>query len=372
MPKKHPKEQVEETANSIKRFGWKQPLVIDKDGVIVVGHCRFLAAKKLGKKVAPCILADDLTDEEVKAYRLVDNKTNESDWDLDLLDLELRELDALDFDMDRFGFDLSFGDDPQATEAVDDGYDPGQDVEPKTKPGEIYQLGDHRLIVGDATNPDTIKNLMGGAVADMLLTDPPYNVDYQGGTGMKIQNDNMSDGDFLRFLGRLFRVADGVLKPGGAFYIWHADSEGYNFRKACFDTGWKVRQCLIWKKNSLVLGRQDYQWIHEPCIYGWKDGAAHTWEGDRKQTTVLCFDRPARSDLHPTMKPVPLFAYQIQNSSRPGEVVLDVCGGSGTSVIACEQMGRRCHTCEIDPRYADKIIDRWESYTGKKAVVCNG
>ena len=324
-------------------------------------------------KTAPCILADDLTDEEIKAYRLADNKTNESEWDLDLLDLELGELDSLDFDMSEFGFTLSGNEDPSPdVDAVDDGYDCDRDVEPRTKLGEMYQLGDHRLIVGDSTDPSTIARLMGGDAADLLLTDPPYNVDYQGGTGMKIQNDNMEDGEFLRFLGKLFSAADRALKPGGVFYVWHADSEGYNFRRACLDTGWKVRQCLVWKKNSLVLGRQDYQWIHEPCLYGWKDGAAHTWEGDRKQTTVLCFDRPVKSDLHPTMKPIPLFAYQIGNSTKPGEIVLDVCGGSGTTMIACEQLGRKCYMAELDPKYADRIIDRWEAFTGRRAVICNG
>ena len=207
----------------------------------------------------------------------------------------------------------------------------------------------------------------------MLLTDPPYNVDYEGKTKdkLKIKNDKMNNENFRQFLVDAFTNADMVMKPGAVFYIWHADSEGYNFRGACFDAGWTVRQCLIWNKNSMVMGRQDYQWKHEPCLYGWKDGAGHLWAADRKQTTILNFDRPTKSELHPTMKPIPLFDYQIKNNTKGGDAVLDLFGGSGTTLMACEQNGRCCYSMEYDPKYVDVIIDRWEQFTGKKAVRIN-
>ena len=210
---------------------------------------------------------------------------------------------------------------------------------------------------------------MDGAQADLLITDPPYNVDYTGKTkdALKIQNDQMDNDSFRQFLRDAFSNADMVMRPGAAFYIWHADSEGYNFRGACFDIGWKVRECLIWNKNSMVLGRQDYNWKHEPCLYGWKEGAGHLWASDRKQTTVLDFNRPSRSELHPTMKPLELFTYQINNNTHKGDSVLDIFGGSGTTLIACEGIKRKCYTCELDPKYIDVIIGRWEKLTGKKA-----
>ncbi|WP_366941048.1 site-specific DNA-methyltransferase [uncultured Megasphaera sp.] len=211
----------------------------------------------------------------------------------------------------------------------------------------------------------------GGDKADLYLTDPPYNVAYVGKTkdALTIQNDKMADGDFRQFLVDAFSAADAVMKQGAAFYIWHADSEGFNFRGTCNDIGWKVRQCLIWNKNTMVLGRQDYQWKHEPCLYGWKDGASHNWYSDRSQTTVIDMDKPSRSADHPTMKPVPLFAYQIQCSTKPGDIVYDSFGGSGTTLIACEQLQRKAMIMELDPRYVDVIIKRWETLTGKSAVL---
>ena len=245
--------------------------------------------------------------------------------------------------------------------------------EPKSKLGDIYQLGDHRLICGDSTDINVINRLMDGAKVDLYITDPPYNVDYEGKTkdALKIQNDHMEDDKFRQFLRDAFVTADTVMRAGAVFYIWHADSEGYNFRGACRDTGWKVRECLIWNKNSMVLGRQDYQWKHEPCIYGWKEGS-HLWASDRKQTTVLDFQRPNRNGEHPTMKPVALFAYQISNNTHEGDVVLDSFGGSGTTIIACEQLKRKGYACELDPKYVDVIVERWENLTGKKAVLLNG
>ena len=240
---------------------------------------------------------------------------------------------------------------------------------PKSKLGDMYQLGRHRVMCGDALDNTAVTTLMEGSKADLFLTDPPYNVAYVGKTkdALTIKNDKMSDEKFREFLRSAFMNANLFLKEGGTFYIWHADSEGYNFRGACQDVEWKIRECLIWVKNSLVLGRQDYHWKHEPCLYGWKDGAGHIWNSDRKQTTVLEFDRPSRSSEHPTMKPIKLFAYQIQNNTVEGNIVLDTFGGSGTALVACEQVGRSCYTMELDPRYVDVIVERWENLTGKKA-----
>ena len=224
---------------------------------------------------------------------------------------------------------------------------------------------------GDSTSIDAVETLMGGGLADQLITDPPYNVKYTGKTkdALKIQNDNMGDDQFRQFLRDAFVTADAVMKPGAVFYIWHADSEGYNFRGAVHDTGWKVRQCLIWKKQTLVMGRQDYHWKHEPCLYGWKDGAGHLWATDRKQTTILEFDRPSRSGEHPTMKPVALFEYQMLNNTKGADVVLDLFGGSGTTAIAAEKNGRISRLMELDPKYVDVIVKRWQEFTGKSATL---
>jgi len=361
-------EAVKYVAESIKQFGFKVPIVIDSKNIIVAGHTRYKAAKKLSLEQVPCIVADDLTDEQIKAFRLADNKVAEkAEWDFDLLSEELDDL--LDFDMTAFGFeDDMLTEEPEVEE---DDFDEELPEEPWVKPGDIYQLGNHRLMCGDSTVLDDVEKLMGGLQADLLLTDPPYNVDYEGKTKekLKIQNDKMDNDNFRQFLVDAFSNADMVMKPGAVFYIWHADSEGYNFRGACNDVLWKVRQCLIWAKNSMVMGRQDYQWKHEPCLYGWKDGAGHLWASDRKQTTILNFERPTKNDLHPTMKPIALFDYQIKNNTKGGDIVLDLFGGSGTTIMACEQNGRRAYTMEFDPRYAQVIIERWEKFTGGKAVL---
>jgi len=361
---------VKYVAESIKEFGFKVPIVIDKNNVIVAGHTRYKAAKKLKMSEVPCIIADDLTDEQIKAFRLADNKVAEkAEWDFDLLNAELD--DIIDLDMELFGFEDALQDD--AEEAVEDEFEVELPAEPKSKLGDIYQLGNNRLMCGDSTVLEDVEKLMGGEQADMLLTDPPYNVNYEGKTKdkLKIKNDQMGNDNFRQFLTDAFSNADMVMKPGAVFYIWHADSEGYNFRGACFDAGWTVRQCLIWNKNSMVMGRQDYQWKHEPCLYGWKEGAGHLWASDRKQTTVINFDKPTRNDMHPTMKPIPLFDYQIKNNTKGGDVVLDLFGGSGTTIMACEQNGRRGYSMEYDPRYVDVIVDRWEKFTGAKAVLLN-
>lgn len=354
---------------SIEEFGFNDPIGIwGPQNVIVEGHGRLMAAKKLGMKQVPCIRLDDLTDEQRRAYALAHNRTAElSVWDPDLLPLELEDLPS--YDMTEFGFASPAEED--ADEAKEDDYDGSVPEQPRSKLGDLYQLGRHRLLCGDATMIDHVTRLMDGQLADLFITDPPYNVDYTGKTkdNLKIQNDKMENDKFREFLRDSFLSADMVMKPGAVFYIWHADSEGYNFRGACADIGWKVRQCLIWNKNSMVMGRQDYQWKHEPCLYGWKDGAGHLWASDRRQVTVLDFNRPNVNDLHPTMKPIGLFDYQIKNNTKGGDIVLDLFGGSGTTIMACEQNGRSAYTMELDPRYVDVIVDRWERLTGKKAEL---
>lgn len=360
---------VDLVANSLKEFGWKQPIVVDKDYVIIAGHTRLKAAKKLKMEKVPVIVADDLNEQQVKAYRLADNKVAEaSEWDDEMLLDELN--DIFDFDMGDFGFDF-FEDESQEIKK-DEVPEVDEEKEPTTKLGDIWQLGRHRLMCGDSTSLGDVNSLVGGAQIDLFITDPPYNVDYTGKTkeALKIQNDKMEADAFREFLKDAFESANSVMKPGAVFYIWHADTEGYNFRGACKDVGWKIRECLIWNKNTMVMGRQDYHWKHEPCLYGWKEGT-HLWASDRKQTTILNFDRPIKSDMHPTMKPVALFDYQIKNNTKKGDIVLDTFSGSGTTIIACEQNGRIAYCMELDPKYCDVIVRRWENLTGEKAVLLN-
>ena len=365
-------EAVDFVANSIKEFGFKVPIIVDGNNIIVAGHTRYKASLKLGLEEVPCIVADDLSEEQIKAFRLADNKTSEiATWDEALLEKELADLTGL-FDMGDFGFEL-LEDDNSIDEVTEDGYDVQENIpeEPKTKPGDIYKLGNHRLMCGDSTDIETVKKLMDNQLADMLLTDLPYNVNIEGTNGMKIENDNMDSDSFRNFLYRAFNCANEVMKKGASFYIWHGESESFNFRGACVDVGWLIKQCLIWNKNNMVLGRQDYQWKHEPCLYGWKDGASHLWASDRKQTTVIDFNKPQRNGEHPTMKPVGLFDYLIKNNTKPGDVVLDLFMGSGTTIMACEQNGRIAYGMELDPKYVDVIINRWETFTGKKAELLN-
>lgn len=357
--KKHPETQIKNVMQSIKDFGIIQPLVVDKDNVLIIGHCRLIACKRLKLKEAPVVRLEDLTEEEAQKLRLLDNKLNESDWDFDLLAEQIPDLDFSDYDIDWELPDIA-----SETDIVED--EVPEEVEPISQPQDIWILGKHRLMCGDSTDTAAIEMLMGGDKADLYITDPPYNVDYQGKTKdkLKIQNDKMSNDNFRQFLHDAFSAADAVLRKGAVFYIWHADSEGYNFRGACFDVGWKVRECLIWNKNSMVMGRQDYQWKHEPCLYGWKDGASHLWASDRKQTTVMEYDRPNRNGEHPTMKPVGLFAYQISNNTHEDDHVLDSFGGSGTTIMACEQLNRTGYVMELDPHYCDVIIQRYINFKG--------
>lgn len=385
---------VDAVAASIREFGFKVPVIVDGDNVIVAGHTRVKAARKLGMSAIPCIIADDLTPEQIKAFRLADNKVGElAGWEIEKLGKELSEIDM---DMSVFGFDaVEFEEFSEVCE--DEIPDVDEEGDPITKLGDIWQLGRHRLMCGDSTSVESVAVLMDGALADMILTDPPYNVAYEGGTKDKlaIMNDNMDDESFRAFLQDAFCAGDSALKKGGAFYIWHADSEGFNFRYACKAVGWEVRQCLIWNKNALVLGKQDYQWKHEPCLYGWKSGASHYFVKNRKLTTVLNDgvdidvmtsdelrelireiteqssvineNKPTRNGEHPTMKPVGLLSRQIRNSSRIGEKVLDLFGGSGSTLVACEQLDRVCYMMELDPKYCDVVVKRWETLTGEKA-----
>lgn len=359
---------VEYVANSIKEFGFKVPIVLDKNNIIVAGHTRYKAAKLLNITEIPCIIADDLSEEQVKAFRLIDNKAAElSSWDIDLLNLELENIK--DIDMELFDFQIS----NILDNVVDDEYEVELPEDPKTKNGNIYKLGNHYLMCGDSTNAEDVKKLMNNQLADLIVTDPPYNVNYEGKTdnNLKIMNDNMEDNQFYSFLESAFINLYDSIKAGGSIYVFHADTEGLNFRKAMMSSGFKLAECLVWVKNAFVMGRQDYHWKHEPVLYGWKPGASHYFINDRSQSTVLEFDKPIRNEEHPTMKPIDLIAYLINNSSKKDEIVLDLFGGSGTTMIACEQTNRKAFIMELDPRYCDVIVDRWEKFTNQKAELIN-
>lgn len=398
-PRKN-KKAVDAVAASIAEFGFKVPIVADSSGEIIAGHTRYKAAKKLGLETVPVIIADDLSEDQIKAFRLADNKVGElAEWDLDKL---VAELEGIELDMEQFGFeDLDLDKEP----IEEDFYEPEPPDEPKAKPGQIWMLGKHRLMCGDSTSERDISKLMSGAQADLVITDPPYNVNYEGSAKelkhKKIENDSMADSCFHDFLLDFYNLMLLYLKAGGVFYIWHADSEGANFRGALKEAGAQVRECLVWNKSSFVLGRQDYHWKHEPCLYGWKDGAAHYFCKDRTQSTVLddpeldiskmskkelqnalsailsddvpktVIDepKPQANDKHPTMKPVKLIGRLMKNSSRKGWIVADFFGGSGTTLIAAEQLGRRCYMMEYDPAFVDVIIDRWQELTGEEAVL---
>lgn len=386
----HSADQIELLRRNLREFGFVAPIIIDADGNIIAGHGRVMAAAAEGMETVPCVIADGLSEEQRKAYILADNRLCElGGWDSDLLNKELEALDLSGFDVSLTGFALP--DTFDEAEIVEDDPPEVSEDPPVAKLGDIYQLGQHRLMCGDSTSSDDVQMLTGGAQMDMLLTDPPYNVNYKGAAG-KIMHDNLADDKFRTFLASAFRCAAEVMKPGAAFHIWHSDVGGYSFRAACIDAGLRVRQCLVWVKDSFTLGRQDFQWQHEACLYGekeadavseendgyggtclygWVDGK-HYWFKNRKQTTLLYFDRPKRSESHPTMKPVRMFGYEIQCNTKPGWSVLDLFGGSGTTLIACEQSGRKCYMMELDPRYVDVIVKRWEALTGQKAELVGG
>jgi site-specific DNA-methyltransferase (adenine-specific) len=374
--RKHSDDQVAQISASIKEFGWTNPILIDGTNSIIAGHGRLMAARKLKMDEVPTIEISHLTDTQRKALVIADNKLAlNADWDNTLLTIELDELLKDGFALDILGFnqdELAALLEPEQVEGLtDEDAVPDVPEEPKTKLGDIYQLGNHRLMCGDSCSITDMDKLVNDRQVDMWLTDPPYNVAYEGKTkdALTIQNDSMSDDGFRQFLRDAYVTADTVMKAGAVFYIWHADSEGYNFRGAAHDAGWKVRQCLIWKKSTMVMGRQDYHWKHEPCLYGWKEGAGHLWATDRKQTTILEFDKPNRNKEHPTMKPVALFEYQMLNNTKGGDIILDSFGGSGTTLLAAEKNGRIGYLMELDPKYCDVIVKRWEDFTGKKAEL---
>ena len=378
-------EAVAYVEESMKQCENIDPIEVDEDNVILSGHTRLIALKRLGYKDTEVLVVSGLTEEQKRKYRILANKTAEiAQWDFEKLE---KELEGLDFDGFDFGFDFP-EEEEKEPEIIEDLVP--EETEPIAKNGDIWILGRHKLLCGDCTKEANLDKLMEGEAADLLLTDPPYNVNYEGGTGKKIENDNMESSKFQEFLYDAFRNACRVLKEGGAFYIWYASREVVNFSTALERAGLQVRQELIWNKNALVLGRQDYQWKHEPCLYGWKEGAAHYFINDRTlttvqeeeidptkmkkeelvklvlqilgkdvPTTVINEDRPSRSEEHPTMKPIKLIARQVRNSTKQDETVLDLFGGSGSTLIACEQLGRTCRTMELSEHYCDVIIQRY-------------
>jgi len=348
---------VEAVANSIKNFGFKNPIIIDENNVIVAGHTRLKASKRLGLTEVPCIVASDLTEEQIKAFRLVDNKTAElASWDLEKL---TDELSFIEMDMMQFGFeDLEKELD---RDVVEDDFNETDElpVNPYAKKGDIFILGRHRLMCGDSTLAEDVSKLVNGVKVDMIFTDPPYNVDYEGSNGLKIQNDKQKDEDFFNFLTKAFNNMFENIKAGGSIYCCHADTEGLNFRTAFKNAGFKLAECLIWVKNSLVLGRQDYHWRHEPILYGWREGASHYFIDDRTQDTIWEYNKPKANDLHPTMKPLELVGRAIKNSSKKDDKILDLFGGSGSTLIASEQVSRSAYLMELDERYVDVIVKRY-------------
>ena len=382
-------EEWEKLKRSIQKLGFADPVVVNKDMTIIGGHQRVNVAASLGYTEVPCSVVDLNKDDE-KALNVALNKIT-GRTDNEKLALLLQGLSIGGYDATVTGYsqkecDALISGLKLAVSASDDGYDVEEKLDaiktPYVKSGQVYQLGKHRVMCGDSTKMTDIEKLMDGEQADLLLTDPPYNVALgHGGSryemekrhrrtdGLLIDNDDMDDDEFIKFLTNCFKNASAAMKPGAVFYIWYADTKAFEFRSACRNIGWQIRQNLIWAKNCFTLGRQDYQWQHEPCLYGWNEGAGHLWASDRKQATVLNFDRPTRSKEHPTMKPIPLFDYQMQNNTKGGDIVLDLFGGSGTTLMAATQNGRVARLMELDPKYCQVIIDRWEQYTGQKAVL---
>ena len=353
---------------SIRKYGFIGAIVVNRDHVIINGHTRVKAMKAMGAKTIPAIVVDHLTEEQERALRIADNKTGEvAEWNEELLKAELKALQDAGFEMDALGFDTSeleelLGGTADEMGETDPDEVPETPEAPVSKAGEVYILGDHLLLCGDSTKAEDVAKVAPASTVDCWLTDPPYNVSYEGSNGLTIENDSMEDAKFREFLRSAFKCAETALKPGGAFYIFHADSEGYNFRGGCVDAGLRVRECLVWVKPSLVLGRSDYQWRHEPCLYGWKEGASHNWYGERDKTTVMEFEKPKKNDVHPTMKPTEMLVYLLKNSTKRGDTVLDTFGGSGSTLIACQQTGRVCRCVELDPKYCDVIRKRWAEH----------
>lgn len=353
-------DKFEKLCNSIKEFPAMmalRPMVTDVNNVVLGGNMRLKALQHLGYKEVPdewIKKASDLTAEEQRRFIIADNVGfGEHDWELLRSDWDAQELEDWGVEVPEFVSD-------EVLTAEEDDYEIPDTIETDIVLGDLFEIGEHRLLCGDSTQVESYEKLMGGELADMSITDPPYNVAYVGKTSDKltIENDVQTDSNFFQFLLDFYVCNYAYMKNGAVIYVWHASSEIINFAKAMVDAGFLLKQQLIWIKNCIVMGRQDYQWQHEPCLYGWKDGAGHKWYSDRKQSTVLEFNKPTKSTEHPTMKPIPLFSYQINNSSQIGDVILDSFGGSGTTMVCCEQMKRKARVLEVDPKYCQVIIDR--------------
>lgn len=359
----HNASQIMKLRSSLREFGFINPVIIDRDYNIIAGHGRVMAAREEKIDKVPCVFVDYLTEAQKKAYILADNRmAMDAGWDEQLLKVEIESLQAENFDVSLTGFDEKELSDlfDSEKDAKDDNFDVDKELQKPTvtKAGDVWLLGAHKLISGDSTKEETYKMLMGEQKANLVVTDPPYNVNYQGSAG-KIKNDNLKNDQFYRFLLAAFTCMEKAMADDASIYVFHADTEGLNFRKAFADAGFYLSGTCIWKKQSLVLGRSPYQWQHEPCLFGWKKNGRHQWYSDRKQTTIWEFDKPKKNGDHPTMKPVPLIAYPIRNSSMTNCIVLDPFGGSGSTLIACEQTGRICRTIELDEKYCDVIVKRY-------------
>ena len=369
----HSPEQINKLRSSLREFGFINPVIIDRDYGVIAGHGRILAAKEEGIKDIPCVFADHLTEAQKKAYIIADNRmAMDAGWDEGLLRVEIEALQAEAFDLSLTGFDEKELADlfQEDSEVEDDDFDvDGELKEPAvTQMGDVWNLGRHRLVCGDSTKEETYEVLMQGQKANLVLTDPPYNVNYEGAAG-KIKNDNMAGDKFYQFLLDAFTNMEKVMANDASIYVFHADTEGLNFRKAFADAGFYLSGCCIWMKPSLVLGRSPYQWQHEPCLYGWKKKGKHQWYADRKQTTIWSFEKTKKNTDHPTMKPIPLLAYPIKNSTMSNTLVLDPFGGSGSTLIACEQTDRSCFTIELDEKFCDVIVKRYIEQVGSADEV---
>lgn len=369
----HSKEQILQLRASLREFGFVNPVIVDKDLNIIAGHGRILAAKEEGITEVPCVFAEHLTEAQKRAYIIADNRlAMNAGWDMEMLSVEISELQGVDFDLSVLGFDEAelsklMGD---IEDVKDDDFDVDEELKKPavTKFGDLWLLGNHRLICGDSTKIDTFTVLMDGKQANLVVTDPPYNVNYEGSAG-KLKNDNMADEAFYTFLLSAFKNMEAAMTKDASIYVFHADTEGLNFRKAFSDAGFYLSGTCIWKKQSLVLGRSPYQWQHEPVLFGWKKAGKHNWYSDRKQTTIWEFEKPKKNADHPTMKPVPLIAYPILNSSMVNSIVLDPFGGSGSTLVACEQTERICYTIELDEKYCDVIVKRYVEQVGDSDSV---
>ena len=370
----HSKEQINKLRSSLREFGFINPVIIDSKYNVIAGHGRILAAREEGITEIPCVLVDYLTEAQKKAYILADNRfALDAGWDEDLLRVEIEALQAEDYDVLLTGFDPAEIDElfsiPEE-DIKDDNFDVDEELSKPTmsKQGDVWLLGNNRLVVGDSTKAETYDKLMDGKKANLIVPDPPYNVNYEGTAG-KIKNDNLEDSKFYQFLLDAFKCAESVMADDASIYVFHADTEGLNFRKAFNDAGFYLSGCCIWEKPSLVLGRSPYQWQHEPVLYGWKKKGKHQWYASRKETTIWKYDKPKKNTDHPTMKPIPLLAYPIMNSSLSNCIVLDMFGGSGSTLIACEQTNRICYTIELDEKYADVIVKRYIEQVGSSDNV---